>query len=151
MMNPYYDYRDQEATTRKILNEFGLDDQRAHIVNGHVPVKVKKGESPVKAGGRLFVIDGGLAKAYQSQTGIAGYTLVYNSYGLLLASHDPFESVQQFIESNSGPHPKTTILETNYDRIRVKDTDQGQRVAARIEALQALLDAYRSGKIKEAL
>ncbi|MFN2199155.1 MAG: fructose-1,6-bisphosphatase [Anaerolineales bacterium] len=151
LMNPYYDFRDQESTACKILAEFGLDEHHAHIVNGHVPVKVKRGESPVKAGGRLFVIDGGLAKAYQSQTGIAGYTLVYNSYGLLLASHDPFESVQQFIESSAGPHPKTTILETNYDRIRVQDTDQGKRIAARIDALQALLDAYRTGTIKEAL
>lgn len=151
LMNPYYDFRDQESTAQKILVEFGLDEQHAHIVNGHVPVKVKKGESPVKAGGRLFVIDGGLAKAYQSQTGIAGYTLVYNSYGLLLASHDPFESIQHFIESNAGPHPKTIILETNYDRIRVKDTDKGKRIAARIAALQSLLDAYRTGKLKEAL
>lgn len=150
-MNPYYDFRDQGETARRILAEFGLDPRRAHIVNGHVPVKVKKGENPVKADGQLLVIDGGLAKAYQGQTGIAGYTLVYNSYGLLLASHEPFVSIQDFVENGRDLHPQTTILETNYGRIRVMDTDQGERIKQRIEALQALLDAYRSGEIKETL
>lgn len=150
-MNPYYDYRDQAETARRILVEFGLDPQRAHIVNGHVPVKVNKGENPVKANGQLLVIDGGLAKAYQAQTGIAGYTLVYNSYGLLLAAHEPFVSMQDFVENGQDLHPETTILETNYNRIRVMDTDQGQRIKERIEALEALLEAYRSGEIKEAL
>jgi fructose-1,6-bisphosphatase-3 len=131
--------------------EFGLDPLKAHIVNGHVPVKVKKGENPVKANGQLLVIDGGLAKAYQGQTGIAGYTLVYNSYGLLLASHEPFVSVQDFVENGRDLHPQTTILETNYNRIRVMDTDQGARIKQRIETLQALLDAYRNGEIKEML
>ena len=89
--NPYYTYRDRQETVSRILEEFGLDPKTAHIVNGHVPVKVRKGENPVKAGGRLLVIDGGFSKAYQSETGIAGYTLIFNSYGLLLASHQPFE------------------------------------------------------------
>lgn len=150
-MNAYYDYRDKPETAQRILVEFGLDPEKAHIINGHVPVKVKKGESPVKAGGRLFVIDGGMAKAYQEQTGIAGYTLVYNSYGLLLAAHEPFESVQIFVESSQNLHPQTSILETRYDRIRVRDTDQGKRIQSRIEMLRELLQAYRSGKIKESL
>ncbi len=149
--NAYYKYRDQEEYACRILDEFGLDPAKSHIVNGHVPVKVRKGESPVKANGKLLVIDGGLAKAYQAQTGIAGYTLVYNSYGLLLAAHEPFVSSQAFVESNQDLHPQTIILETNYDRIRVKDTDAGRRSEVRITALQALLEAYRSGQLKESV
>jgi fructose-1,6-bisphosphatase III len=147
--NPYYVLRDREATARHILEEFGLDPDRAHILNGHVPVKVKKGESPVKAGGKLLVIDGGFAKAYQSQTGIAGYTLIYNSYGLLLASHEPFESSQKAIEEELDIHSHTQVLETNTARIRVKDTDYGQRIQKHIDELKALLNAYRAGLIKE--
>ncbi|MCL4302942.1 MAG: fructose-bisphosphatase class III [Anaerolineae bacterium] len=149
-MNPYYDFRDKEETARRILQEFGLDPDTAHIINGHVPVKVKKGESPIKAGGRLFVIDGGFAKAYQSKTGIAGYTLIYNSYGLLLAAHDPFESIQKAIEEERDIHSKTEIVETNYTRIRVKDTDLGGEMQQQIHDLQQLLHAYRIGLIKEA-
>ncbi|GIK41056.1 MAG: fructose-1,6-bisphosphatase class 3 [Chloroflexota bacterium] len=148
-MNPYYDFRDKEETARRILQEFGLDPDTAHIINGHVPVKVKKGESPIKAGGRLFVIDGGFAKAYQSKTGIAGYTLIYNSYGLLLAAHDPFESTQKAIEEEQDIHSKTEIVETNYTRIRVKDTDLGREMQQEIHDLQQLLHAYRIGVIKE--
>jgi len=150
-MNPYYDHRDQEGTASRILQAFGLDPQKAHIINGHVPVKVKKGESPVKAGGRLLVIDGGFARAYQAQTGIAGYTLVYNSYGLLLASHEPFESAQKAIEEQQDMLSRTIILETNAVRIQVKDTDQGQRIQQRIADIKALLEAYRSGLLKENL
>jgi fructose-1,6-bisphosphatase-3 len=149
-MNPYYAFRDREETARRILQEFGLDPDTAHIVNGHVPVKVKKGESPIKAGGRLFVIDGGFAKAYQGKTGIAGYTLIYNSYGLLLAAHDPFESIQKAIEEELDIHSKTEIVETNYTRIRVKDTDLGREMQQQIHDLQQLLHAYRIGLIKEA-
>jgi fructose-1,6-bisphosphatase-3 len=148
--DPYYEYRDREETVRRILKEFGLDPDTAHIINGHVPVKVKKGENPVKAGGKLLVIDGGFAKAYQEETGIAGYTLIYNSYGLLLASHNPFESTQKAIEEERDIHSKTEILETNYARIRVKDTDLGRDIQRQIEELQLLLRAYRVGLIKEA-
>lgn len=147
--NPYYDYRDQEHTASRILQAFGLDPQQAHIINGHVPVKVKKGESPVKAGGKLLVIDGGFARAYQAQTGIAGYTLVYNSYGLLLASHEPFKSAQKAIEEQQDMHSKTIILETRAARIQVKDTDQGRQIQRRIADIQDLLEAYRSGVLKE--
>lgn len=148
-MNPYYAFRDQEPTARKILQEFGLNPDSGHIINGHVPVKVKKGESPVKAGGRLFVIDGGFAKAYQAKTGIAGYTLIYNSYGLLLAAHDPFESTQKAIEEEQDIHSRTEIVETTYTRIRVKDTDLGREMGQQIRELQQLLHAYRVGLIKE--
>ena len=149
-MNPYYVFRDREETARRILQEFGLDPDTAHIVNGHVPVKVKKGERPIKAGGRLFVIDGGFAKAYQAKTGIAGYTLIYNSYGLLLAAHDPFESTQKAIEEERDIHSKTEIVETKNTRIRVKDTDLGREMQQQIKELQQLLHAYRVGLIKEA-
>jgi fructose-1,6-bisphosphatase-3 len=147
--NPYYTFRDTEETCRNILEEFGLDPDTAHIINGHVPVKVKKGESPIKANGKLLVIDGGFSKAYQTQTGIAGYTLIYNSYGLLLASHFPFVSTQKAIEEEVDLHSKTQILETNYARIRVKDTDLGYEIEKQIEDLKRLVAAYRVGLIKE--
>ena len=149
-MNPYYEFRTEENVADDILKEFGLDPKTGHIINGHVPVKVKKGENPVKAGGKLLVIDGGFAKAYQKKTGIAGYTLIYNSYGLLLSEHQPFESTQKAIEKEADIHSQTTILKKNNQRIRVRDTDGGRKIQGRIEDLQQLLEAYRSGLIKEA-
>lgn len=147
--NPYYALRDEEETAVSILKEFGLNPDTAHIVNGHVPVQVKKGESPIKANGKLLVIDGGFAKAYQGITGIAGYSLIYNSYGLLLTSHAPFESAQQAIEENADMQTRTEILERNRVRIRVKDTDEGREIQQKIDHLQDLLKAYRAGVIKE--
>ncbi len=147
--NAYYAYRDDEACVRKILVEFGVNPDKGHIINGHVPVKVKKGESPVKANGRLLVIDGGFARAYHNETGIAGYTLVYNSYGLLLADHQPFESVQKAVEEERNIVSSTQILETNSTRIRVIDTDLGESIQREIIELQSLVAAYRSGLILE--
>ncbi len=147
--NAYYIFRDQEETARHILQEFGVNPEIGHIINGHVPVKVKRGESPVKANGKLLVIDGGFAKAYQKETGIAGYTLVYNSYGLLLAAHHPFESAQKAIEEELNIDSTTQILERNDVRIRVKDTDLGRSTQRQIDDLQMLLTAYRSGLIQE--
>ncbi|MCB8985603.1 MAG: fructose-1,6-bisphosphatase [Ardenticatenaceae bacterium] len=147
--NAYFAWRDKEETAVKILREFGLDPATAHIINGHVPVQVRKGESPIKAGGKLLVIDGGLAKAYHKITGIAGYTLIFNSYGLLLASHDPFESQQLAIEEGIDMQTQTEILESNRIRIRVKDTDEGRAIQQRINNLKDLLSAYRTGLIKE--
>ena len=147
--NPYYKFRDKEETACKILEAFDLNPDTAHIFNGHVPVKVKKGESPIKAGGKLLVIDGGFSKAYQTQTGIAGYTLVYNSYGLLLASHRPFDSTSKAIKEELDIHSKAQILEINYNRIRVKDTDLGRELQQQVDDLNALLEAYREGYIKE--
>ncbi|MDX1665552.1 MAG: fructose-1,6-bisphosphatase, partial [Candidatus Promineifilaceae bacterium] len=147
--DPYYELRDEEGTARYILHEFGLDPDRAHIINGHVPVKVRAGESPVKANGRLLVIDGGFSRAYQAQTGIAGYTLIFNSYGLLLASHLSFSSTQQAIEEGHELHSRTEILERNRVRLFVRDTDAGEAIQERIGALQHLLAAYRKGLIKE--
>jgi fructose-1,6-bisphosphatase III len=147
--NAYYVFRDQEETARKILQEFGANPDTGHIVNGHVPVKATRGESPVKANGKLLVIDGGFAKAYQTETGIAGYTLVYNSYGLLLAAHHPFESAQKAIEEELNIDSTTQILERNEVRIRVKDTDLGRNIQQQMDDLQALLTAYRTGLIQE--
>jgi fructose-1,6-bisphosphatase-3 len=147
--NAYYALRDKPETAVKILHEFGLSPKAARIVNGHVPVEVKKGESPVKANGRLIVIDGGFSKAYQDKTGIAGYTLIHNSYGFLLASHAPFESTQRAIEEELDIHSKTEILAANYARIRVRDTDEGRQIQEKIHQLEALLAAYRTGLIKE--
>lgn len=148
-MNPYYDYRDEPETARRVLKAFGLDPENGHIINGHVPVKVNQGENPVKAGGRLLVIDGGFAKAYQAKTGIAGYTLIFNSYGLLLAAHAPFVSTQKAIQEEIDIHSRTEILETNTQRIRVRDIDLGKEYQAQIEDLSHLLEAYRQGLIKE--
>ncbi len=148
-MNAYYHLRDEEKTAVKILNAFGLKSEHSHIINGHVPVKVSKGESPIKANGKLLVIDGGFSKAYQAQTGIAGYTLIYNSYGLLLASHEPFESTQQAIECAKDIHSHTQILEMNFNRMHVADTDMGRIMQERITELKTLLQAFRSGLIKE--
>jgi len=147
--NAYFAFRDREETARQILMEFGVDPETSHIINGHTPVMVKRGESPVKANGKLIVIDGGFAKAYQKETGIAGYTLVYNSYGLILAAHHPFESVQKAIEEERTIASDTQILEHNDIRIRVKDTDLGQSIQRQIDDLQSLLTAYRSGLIQE--
>jgi len=148
-MNPYYDYRTNKEVAEEILTEFGLDPAAGHIINGHVPVKVRKGEDPVKAGGKLLVIDGGFAKAYQSKTGIAGYTLIFNSYGLLLAAHESFDSTQVAIEEAQDIHSETQILEQNRKRIRVRDTDKGVEIGEKIKDLKNLLKAYRSGAIKE--
>lgn len=148
--NAYYVYRDEEEPASRILEEFGLDPNTAHILNGHVPVKVKKGESPIKANGKLVVIDGGFSKAYQKQTGIAGYTLVFNSYGLRLASHEPFESTQKAIEEEQDIRSETQILERNQARIRIRDTDRGQNIQRQIDELKRLVEAYRDGLIKEA-
>lgn len=147
--NAYYALRDKEETAAKILTEFGLDGKTGHIVNGHVPVKVTKGESPVKANGRLIVIDGGFSRAYQKETGIAGYTLISNSRGLLLSAHQPFESRQRAISDEIDIDSQTEIIESHPVRMRVGDTDQGKAIQQQIDQLLALLEAYREGAIKE--
>jgi len=147
--NAYYNFRDKEEAARRILTEFGVSPDKGHIINGHVPVRVKRGESPVKANGKLLVIDGGFAKAYQGQTGIAGYTLVYNSWGLLLAAHPPFDSVQKVIDEETDLGSSTQILESNDVRIRIKDIDLGRTLQRQIDDLQTLLAAYRRGLIQE--
>ena len=126
----------------RILADFGLPGEGTHIINGHVPVKIKDGETPVKANGKLFIIDGGLSKAYQKHTGIAGYTLIYNSHHLALAEHRPFDPK---IEST----PKVSIVEKMKNRVMVADTDRGVELKERIGDLKELMAAYRRGDIKE--
>ncbi len=141
-MNPYYQLSMKEENCNKILEDFGLPLEGSHIINGHVPVKIKDGETPVKANGKLFVIDGGLSKAYQSKTGIAGYTLIYNSRHLALAEHKPFKKEQE----NT---PKVQIVEKMKNRVMVADTDLGRELKLQIQDLKELIAAYRSGLIKE--
>lgn len=147
--NSYYKFVDDEKIINKILEEFGLDTKDAHIVNGHVPVEAKKGETPIKCGGKLFIIDGGFSKAYQGKTGIAGYTLVSNSYGMRLVAHEPFESAEAAIRNESDIFSDSVIVETMRDRKRVADTDIGNEIKERIYALESLLRAYRDGIIIE--
>ena len=148
--NAYYDLRNDANTVSRILREFGLDPATGHIINGHVPVKVKQGESPIKGDGRLIVIDGGFSRAYHKKTGIAGYTLVDHSYGLYLVAHYPFESTQKAIEDELDTAPEIVVLEKDAARKHVKDTDLGREIQQRIDELKALVEAYRAGLIKEA-
>jgi fructose-1,6-bisphosphatase-3 len=147
--NPYYRLRNKRVVIERILAEFGLNPKSGRIINGHVPVKVHKGQSPIKAGGKLLVIDGGLAKAYQKVTGIAGYTLISNSRGLLLAEHQPFESIQKAVQDEIDLDSKTQIIATYPKRVLVRDTDRGREIRGRIDGLRALLEAYQSGSLKE--
>ncbi len=140
--NPYYKLSQQVEYCDKILKEFGLPAKGSHIINGHVPVKLKDGETPVKAEGKLYVIDGGLSKAYQSTTGIAGYTLIYNSNHLALAEHKPFVPGQE----NT---PRVSIVEKMKKRVMVADTDMGIQLSAQIDDLKELVNAYRAGLLKE--
>jgi len=146
---PYYSLRNDEEICNLILRDFGMDPENSHIINGHVPVKVVKGESPIKANGKLFVIDGGFAKAYQKETGIAGYTLIYNSHGLVLVSHEPFESLEKTIDEEKDIHSSTVALQYSHERIRIMNTDVGDELRDSIEELTSLLDAYHIGIIKE--
>ena len=147
--NPYFRFWDDENAARMILREFGLDPDSGHIINGHTPVKARKGESPVKANGKLFVIDGGFCKAYQATTGIAGYTLIYNSHGLRLKSHRPFNGVARVLSNNEDMESDSVQVESFARRRYIADTDSGAVLCRRIEALEALLAAYRSGDIQE--
>ncbi|MFR7992193.1 MAG: fructose-1,6-bisphosphatase [Lachnospiraceae bacterium] len=147
--NHYYKLINDENIVRKIFEEFGLEWEYAHIINGHMPVQRKKGESPVHCNGKVLIIDGGFSKAYQNQTGIAGYTLVYNSHGLILASHEPFESMEAAIRNESDIHSESVVLESVARRQLVADTDAGQDIALRIYELEKLLGAYRTGLISE--
>ena len=147
--NPYYRFLENEEVIDRILREFGLEPEGAHIINGHVPVKTKDGESPIKCGGKLLVIDGGFSRAYQEETGIAGYTLIYNSYGLILAAHKPFESTESAIENESDIHSESTMVKWVAKRKRVGDTDAGRELREKIRDLEGLLEAYYSGAIAE--
>ncbi len=148
--NAYYRLNDNEEILNKILCEFGMDTENSHIVNGHVPVELKKGETPIKCGGKLLIIDGGFSKAYQGKTGIAGYTLVYNSHGMNLIAHEPFESKEAAIYNETDIINDTIPVELVAGRrIRVADTDIGVELKAAIEQLKKLVAAYRNGLLVE--
>ncbi len=144
--NNYYPLNESEEFCIKILEEFGLYSEESKIITGHVPVKAKKGEEPIKAGGKLFVIDGGFAKAYQEQTGLAGYTLVSNSYGLQLVEHQPFESVEKAIKNEEDIISVTRVVE-KAERKYIRDTDEGKRLKEEIQDLRDLISAYKKGII----
>ena len=147
--NPYYKHIENEETCNKILQEFGIKEADSHIINGHIPVKVKDGESPVRAKGKLIVIDGGFSKAYQPTTGIAGYTLTYNSNGLVLAVNEPFESIEKAILEEKDIISELVVKETEKNRKRVSDTDIGIRLKKEIRDLEELLRCYQSGELKQ--
>lgn len=147
--NAYYSLLDREDILNKILDEFELDTKKSHIVNGHVPVELKKGESPIKCDGKLLIIDGGFSKAYQSKTGIAGYTLVANSHGMRLVAHEPFESMEAAVLHESDIFSDSTVIEVAPVRIRVSDTDIGRELKDQIKQLELLLQAYQDGIIVE--
>ncbi len=146
ILNPYYSLSEQEEICNQIFKEFGLDPDTSHIINGHVPVKIKDGEKPVKANGKLYVIDGGISKAYQSKTGIAGYTLIYNSKYLALAEHRNYMKLEDMGGSYT---PEVQVVEFMEKRVMVADTDIGKQLEEQMEDLKALVKAYQDGTLKE--
>ncbi len=147
--NPFYSYLNDEAVLAGIFEDFGLDPETSRIVCGHVPVKVKDGEDPVKCNGRVITIDGGFAKAYQPTTGIAGYTLISNSYGFVLAAHEPLESTEAAVREEIDIHSSRRVVERVEKRTRVADTDAGRVLKGQMADLERLLEAYRRGEIAE--
>ena len=147
--NPYYTYYQDRRVCDRLLMEFGLKGEHCHIINGHVPVKVRKGESPIKGGGKLIVIDGGFSRAYQSTSGIAGYTLIYNSRHYRIVSHQPFTSKWNAVHKNDDIRNDSEIFEKMETRMRVSQTDEGAELQDRVDMLMMLLDAYRSGAVTE--
>lgn len=147
--NPYFSLREDDSVLKNIFDEFGMDFDSDHIINGHVPVKYKKGESPIKGKGRVFVIDGGFSKAYQSKTGMAGYTLIYNSRTLQLVAHEPFTSIEDAVENEIDIISSTVLVEHSTNRRMIKDTNDGKVLMDKVEDLKLLLSAYKSGLIKE--
>ncbi len=147
--NPYFRLACTHELADLVLKEFDITDPDAVIVNGHIPVKIKKGESPIKVPGRLVLIDGGMSKAYQSVTGIAGYTLVYNSHQMYLSEHEPFGSAEDTVRNNSDMESHVIPFKTFPERMKIADTDDGKEIAQRISDLEMLLASYRDGTIKQ--
>lgn len=145
----YFKLRDDEEVIDHILDAFGVVGSNRHIINGHVPVRTLKGENPIKANGKLMVIDGGFSKAYHNETGIAGYTLVYHSRGFQLVQHEPFTSTEDAIQRGTDIKSTTQIVEMSNRRMLVADTDIGVELRKQIDDLEELLFAYRHGYIKE--
>ena len=147
--NSYYTLYNDPGVCDMLLREFGLEGEHCHIINGHVPVKVKKGESPIKGGGKLLVIDGGFSRAYQSTSGIAGYTLIYNSRHYRMVSHQPFAGKRNALEKNDDIVNDSVVFEKLETRMKVGQTEEGQELQARVHDLMLLLAAYRSGAVRE--
>ena len=147
--NPYYTYYQDPAVCEMLLKEFGLEGEHCHIINGHVPVKAKKGESPIKGGGKLIVIDGGFSRAYQSTSGIAGYTLIFNSRHMRIVSHQPFAGKWNAVHKNDDIENDSDIFEKMETRMRVSMTDEGSELQTRVDDLMMLLEAYRTGAVTE--
>ncbi len=145
----YFSLADDEETCKKILKEFGLNPATGRIVNGHVPVRTIKGETPIRANGKRFVIDGGFSKPYQEKTGIAGYTLIYNSHGIQLVEHESFENREQAVLSGSDIHSRMLLQDFSGQRMRIKDTDKGKELLEQISYLEQLLHEYRSGAFRQ--
>ncbi len=145
----YYELANNRDICERILREFGLDPKDSRIINGHIPVRTIKGETPMRAEGKRFVIDGGFSKPYQEKTGIAGYTLIYNSFGVQLVEHEEFENREQAIRSGSDIHNRIQLTNFASHRMLISDTDKGKQLLEQIQDLEQLLDAYRTGRIKE--
>lgn len=145
----YFQLRDSEVVCDRILDAFDVKGENRHIINGHVPVHASKGENPIKANGKLMVIDGGFSEAYHSETGIAGYTLVYHSRGFQLVQHEPFKSAREAIERGTDIKSTTQLVELSAHRMLVADTDRGKELQSQIDDLRQLLFAYRHGILKE--
>lgn len=146
--NPYYQYYEQEKICNMILHEFNLYSDRSHIINGHTPVRTSRGEHPVRANGRLMVIDGGFCKSYHKTTGIAGYTLIFNSHGIRIKSHQPFQSVYAALTENKDIESRSELVETEQERLMVRNTDTGKKILEDIKGLKMLLQAYREGTME---
>lgn len=147
----YYRFLDDDRVISSILGEFGLDEKSpdSHIINGHMPVHIRNGESPIRCGGRLLMIDGGMSRPYQSEAGIAGYTLISNSYGMRLVAYEPFTSTDDAIRNERDIHSVTEVVQKTSNRLSVRDTDEGKRMVKSIGELYDLLEAYRLGMIRE--
>ena len=145
----YYELANRRDVCQRILIEFGLSPDTGRIINGHIPVRTIKGETPIRAEGRRFVIDGGFSKPYQEKTGIAGYTLIYNSHGIQLVEHESFENREQAVLSGSDIHSRAMLEDFSQHRMRVRDPDRGHELQQQVDALQQLLAAYASGRIEE--
>ena len=146
--NPYYQYYEQEKICNMILHEFNLYSDRSHIINGHTPVRTSRGEHPVRANGRLMVIDGGFCKSYHKTTGIAVYTLIFNSHGIRIKSHQPFQSVYAALTENKDIESRSELVETERERLMVRNTDTGKKILEDIKGLKMLLQAYREGTME---
>ena len=145
----YYELIENEDVVNHILEDFGLDPEHSHIINGHMPVELKKGESPIRCGGKVLIIDGGFSKAYQNKTGIAGYTLIFNSRGLMLVSHEPFTSREDVVKRGVDIHSSTQVVHRSAKKVSVSRTDTGKVLKEKIRDLEALLKAYHSGLLQE--